>query len=388
MALLLLTGCGLGKPAATPAALVTTTEPPAAVAPRADQADATARPGAPRIVSGVAVYPGEIVPEDKAPVVAEIGGRILTLDLEVGQRVAAGGIVARLDSTVLEAQREQALAALEAAQAPTDLLKVEADETEIEAARADVAAAEAAYNRLLAGPTAEGIAVAEAAVRQAEADLADAQAAYDQVAWNPLIASLLESQQLEQAKLALAAAQAAYDKLVQGAAEDVIADAYAEVASSRARLHRLEEGPEPAEIAAAEAQLRQAETALYLAQLLLGKAAVRAPIDGIVARVDVVAGAMVEPGATLALLLTPAVKIETPVEESRMAQIQVGQGAHIRVNAFPDRVFDGAVAIIAPQLDPDSRTVLVTVRPVGDGGELAPGMAVTVEFDGDAATQP
>ena len=122
-----------------------------------------------------------------------------------------------------------------------------------------------------------------------------------------------------------------------------------------------------------------------MAQLQLDKAAVRAPIEGVVARVDVVAGAMVQPGATLGLVLTTAVKIETPVAESHMAQVHQGQPARIRVDAYPDRTFDGTVAIVAPQLDPDSRTVLVTVRPTGSADGLTPGMAATVEFVTDAA---
>ena len=383
--LLLLTGCSVGRAAvpSAPSPTATALPPVAATA----QPEANDQVGMPMIVDGLTVYPGEIVAQNEAPVVAEVGGRIMTLDLEVGQRVIAGGIVAQLDATILEAQREQALAALQAAQAQAELLKVEADETEIEAARAAVGAAEAAYNRLLAGPSADEVAAAEAAVRQAEAALADAQAAYDQVAWNPLIASLPESQQLADAKQALADAQARYDELSQGAAEDMVADAYAEVAAGRARLHRLEVGPEPAEIAAAAARLREAETALYVAQLQLDKAAVRAPIDGIVARVDVDAGAMVTPGTTLALVLTVAVKLETQVAESRMAQIHLGQPAYIRVDAFPDRVFAGAVAIIAPQVDPVTRTVRVTVRPVGDAAGLTPGMTATLEFDA-ATAQP
>ncbi len=58
------------------------------------------------------------------------------------------------------------------------------------------------------------------------------------------------------------------------------------LASARAQLMRLEEGAKPAQVQAAQAQVRQAETALYLAQLQLDKALVRAPISGVVASVN------------------------------------------------------------------------------------------------------
>lgn len=389
--MLLFSGCSIGRAAPQPFN-TPTYEPGVATTPAADTAEnaddtapampSPAVPDASRANSpdGAWVYTGEIEPEDEVAIVSEVEGQVLELHIEVGDRVTAGQVLLRIDSTMLEARRAQALADLEAAQAQLDLIQVEANAEDIEAARAVVAAADAAYKRALEGPTTEDLTMAEAQLRQAEAAVTRAQAAYDQVSWNPLIAALPESQALQQATLALEAAQAHYDKLAKGSAEEVIAAAYAQVAQARARLQQLEEGANPAQIQAAEAQVRQAETALYLAQLQLDKATVRAPIDGRVAQVNTATGAMALPGAPVARLLTPEVKIVVPVEESRLAQLHAGQQARIRVNAYPDRVFTGEVAIIAPQLDPTSRTVQVTVRPTDDALLLSPGMLATVEL--------
>lgn len=330
--------------------------------------------------AGQWIYTGEIEPEDEVTIVAEVGGHVLEMNVNEGDRVTAGQLLLRVDNTTLEAQRAQALAGLQAAQAQVELLKVEAIETDIEAARAGVAAAEAAYQRALDGPTDEDLTMAQSQLFQAEAAVRRAQAAYDQVSWNPLIAALPESLQLQQATLTLEAAQAQYDKLVKGATQDIIAGAYAQVASARAQLQRLEDGPQEAQIRAAEAQVSQAETALYLAQLQLGKANVRAPIDGIVSQVSLAVGAMALPGSPALRLFSPTVKIVIPVEESRMAQLQIGQPARIQVNAFPGQVFDGTLTAIAPQLDPATRTVRVTVQPTGDATMLTPGMFATVEL--------
>jgi HlyD family secretion protein len=385
--LLLLSACDLARPQPTPAFTPPTYEPGfvSTPAPAAEtESSAATAPGVvERVESGAGgpnSYTGEILPEERVPVVAEVAGQLIELNAEVGDRVNAGDVLARIDSATLEAQRAQALAGLEAAQAQLELLKVVADEADIEAARAAVAAADAAYKRAVEGPTPEDLTVAETQLRQAEAAVKRAQAAYNQVSWNPVVASLPESLQLEQATLTLEAAQAQYDKLVKGATADMIAGAYAQVAAARAQLLRLEEGVEPAQIQAAEAQVRQAETALYLAQLQLDKAIVRAPITGIVANVGMAVGTMAAPGVMIATLLSPNVKIEMLVEEARMAAVQIGQPVRIRVNAYPELTFDGEVALIAPELDPATRTVRVTIRPVGDATLLAPGMFASVEL--------
>ena len=380
-------GCPVGTLPATPARGGPPLYAAASVTPTATP-EPTAAPAAVQSGHAGGVLPAEIVPEDQVALVAETGGRILALDLAVGQRVSAGDIVARIDSSLLEAERALALTTLENAQAQLDLLRLPANEADIEAARAVVAAEAAAYARAVDGPSAAEIALAEAELREAESTVAIAQAAYDQVAWNPMIESLPETRQLELARLALDAAQARYDQLTLAASEADIAAAYARLADTRARLRRLEDGPDPVELAAAAAQVRQAETALYLAQLQLDKAVVRAPIDGIVARVDLAAGALASPGARLGLLMTPAVKVETQVDEARMARLAVGQTAAIRVSAFPGHAFTGTVAIIAPQVDPVSRTVTVTVRPGDDDAGLAPGMSATVEFPALTADLP
>lgn len=325
-------------------------------------------------------YTAEIVPVDQVPIVPEVAGRVLQLDLEVGDRVAKDDLILSVESSTYEAQRAQSLAALQATQAQLDLLLEGADEKDIEAARAAVTAADEAYKRALDGPTAEDLTMAEAQLRQAEAAVERAQAAYDQVSWNPLIAALPESLQLQSATLALESAKAQYEKIVQGATEDVIAGAYAQLAGARAQLEALEEGAKPAQIQAAQAQVNQAETGLYLAQLQLDKTQVRAPIDGTVASVSTAVGAMVAPGNPVAVLLSPDVEIAVAVEETMLPELRAGQPATIRVDAYPGREFSGEVAIIAPTLDSATRTVQVTIRPSEDAGVLLPGMFATVEL--------
>jgi multidrug efflux pump subunit AcrA (membrane-fusion protein) len=50
------------------------------------------------------------------------------------------------------------------------------------------------------------------------------------------------------------------------------------------------------------------------------------------------------------------------------------------VDAYPERVFEGEIALIAPALDPATRTVKVTIRPTGEAADLWPGMFASVEL--------
>jgi RND family efflux transporter MFP subunit len=161
----------------------------------------------------------------------------------------------------------------------------------------------------------------------------------------------------------------------------VISGARAQVVNAQAQLDRLLRGATQPQIDMVKAQIQQAETALYLAQIQVDKASVRSPIDGIVSRVNTAVGANVAPGAPVFELLSNDVKVVIAVEELRLAEVEVGQPVTIRVNAYPDRSFTGEVTIIAPELDPSTRTAQVTIRPTGDATGLAPGMFATVELD-------
>lgn len=325
-------------------------------------------------------YNGEIAAQHQVVVVAETAGMILSLPLDVGDRIAEGQPIARLDTTLLEAQKAQAMAGLAAAQAQLDLVQVAADPDDVAAAEAGVAAAGAAYQRAIGGATAEEQRLALAQLKMAEAAVTVAQAGYNQVKGNPAIGALPQSLQLQQATLGLEAAQAQYDKVLKGATQDVISGAYAQLAQARAGLQRLKEGAKDEQIRAVEAQVKQAEMAVYLAQLQLSKATVKAPVDGIVSRINSAEGAMAAPGAPLVTLLSRAVDITIAVEEARLAQLAIGQPASIRVDAYPDQLFQGEVAIIAPELDAATRTVQVTIRPTEATDLLAPGMFATVEL--------
>lgn len=328
---------------------------------------------------GALTYSGEIVAEQQVRVTGETAGRVLEVSVDVGDRVVMGQTLMRVDSAILEAQREQALAGLMAAQSQLDLLLSDPEAADLAAAQAALNAAGAGYQRAVDGASAEDLTMALAQVRQAEAAVNVAQAAYNQVKGNPNIGMLPQSMQLQQATIGLEAARAQYEKVAKGATSDVIAGAYAQVSNARAQLERLQRGPKAAQVRAAEAQVKQAETGLYMTQLQLDKATVKAPIDGVVSQMSISEGSMAGPGAPLLTLVSPEVKLVIAVEEAALGSLRIGQPASIQVAAWPDRTFEGTVKTIAPALDPATRTVQVTITPTNDeDGSLIPGMSATV----------
>lgn len=326
-------------------------------------------------------YNGEIEPDDTVTVMAEVSGKVLEVMVEEGDQVTAGQLLVRIDGGLLEAQQAQATAGLKAAQAQLDLVQVAPDAELLAAAEAGVNAAQVAYNEALKGATSEDIAIGEAQVRQAEAAVRVAQAAYNEVKGNPKIAAMPQSMQLEQATLGLEAAKAQFQKILNGAPDDAIARAYSGLVQAQTQLTNLQQGASEEQVAAVEAQIEQAEAGLYLATLQASKTTVAAPMDGIVINKNVAVGSMAAPGAPVVVIMSNDVNITIPVEESKMAQLALGQPALIQVNAYPTELFEGEIIRIAPQLDPSTRTVKVTIRPTNDTeNKLVPGMFATVDL--------
>src|SRR5581483_7508974 len=217
-------------------------------------------------------------------------------------------------------------AALQAARENYEKMRGGATESDLAAAQAALAAAQQNYNQVRKGPTADELAQLKAQVDNAQAALSQAQAAYDKVggASNPNIALLPQSTQLQQAtnnyRAALAAynnalshpnaadlaaakaqvdqAQAALSRLTPDAAQ--LAAAKAQVDQAQAALDRLT--PLPESLAVAQAQVKQAQAALDVLNVQLSKTKIASPSDGIVTRRAVNPGEIAAPGSTLLTL--------------------------------------------------------------------------------------
>ena len=69
------------------------------------------------------------------------------------------------------------------------------------------------------------------------------------------------------------------------------------------------------------------------------------------------------------------------VYENDLANVHVGETAEIRLNAYPDRAFNGRISNVLPVLDPALRTTKVRIE-VRNPGVMRVGMFVTATFHG------
>ena len=365
--------------------------------------------GTPRPAAGEITASGFIEAEEVA-IAAEVGGRIAEVLVAEGDTVEAGQVLIRLDDRIAQAQVALAQAGVEVAQAQLARARAGARPEEIRRARALLAQAEAARDgayqawqdarALLANPQDLNarIAQAEAQVNAARATLDQAVALKDlaEMAYNQYQAAMREWESIPEpyrpplspevhgviyaywkAWAGVNSAGAAYDGAREAldllyrirknpqslqaqvdAAEARYRTAEAAVAQAQAYLDGLVAGATPEEIAALEAQVRQAEAQRESARTVLAKLTLTAPVGGQVVEVVGHAGELAAPGATLITLADlEQVTLTVYVPQNRLGQVQVGQSVEVMVDSFPGRVFIGRVASIATEAEFTPRNI-------------------------------
>lgn len=143
-----------------------------------------------------------------------------------------------------------------------------------------------------------------------------------------------------------------------------------------ATQERLDEVKSNFEQSQAEVERWQAEVELNLERLQDTR--IVAPFDGIAddRRVDV--GQLVDPGTVLTTLYrTSELEARFSLPERYVGQVETGQEARIRVDAYPDRTFDGPITFVGPNIDQSTRTFPVKATLDNEEGTLKPGTFIT-----------
>ncbi len=306
---------------------------------------------------------GSVQPAASLNLVFRGSGPVADVFVAEGDRVEAGQVLARLDSTELELARQQALVGLRLAEArlaqarrPADPAEVAAAEAAVESARANLAAAQAAYQNLLQGPTPAQRKAAEANLERARVALQVAQAAYDQIAHLPNAGMMPQALQLQQATIDYEVAKANVENTLapptasqKAAALAQIAQAQAAMAQAEANLARLTRGPLPEDLAILEAQVEQAAVSLRQAELALRHAELVAPIAGVVGAVNIRRNEIPTPGQpAIVLTASGGFHIDLNVDEIDIARVAPGQRATITIDALGEEPLTGIVTSIAP----------------------------------------
>ena len=235
-----------------------------------------------------------------------VSGRISRLDVDEGARVTPGAELAQLDHVPFE--------------------------TEVAAATAQVAMAQAQFDKATRGYRTEEIAQAAAAVRQREADLANARVTDE--------------------RLKGLFPQGAVTRQDMDNADARVRESDAQLASAREQLALVTRGSRIEDIQTQEANLAAAKASLTRARTSLEDATLMAPSGGVVSVRAREVGAIVQAGQTIyTVALNDPVWIRAYVPQPRLGRIKPGMTVKIEVDSVPGKQFDGTVGFISPEAE-------------------------------------
>ncbi len=284
-------------------------------------------------------YPGTLLPQKTVTVTPKVSGKILKIHVKEGERVVADQLLVSLDDEIVKLQEAQARAAFNAA--------------------------EAQYQKAQKGVRKEELENAKALLAQAERDIDVARA------------------NLERAERLYKAGTISKSKYEES--DNAFKQALTQVDNARRNVNLMEEGATKEDLAMAHANMEAMKAQFELAKLQSSYAQVKAPGAGIVAKVLVDAGNMVDTRtALIAIVQDDPVYVEIPVPEKhygRFAEKRNSITALVSPIAYEGREpFHGTVHKIATIVDAASRTFLVEVEVENPEGLLRPGMYVNVKL--------
>lgn len=275
-----------------------------------------------------------------------IGGRIIKMPFEEGDRIKTGQVLAYLDKNEFEDNVNQA--------------------------KAETMVKQAQLNELLAGTRSEQIAQAEANTREKKATLANSEKLLEKnkLGYEANVVSLQEFQntqtQVKEAKAKLSSAEQALKEAINGPRKE-------DIQAARASLE------------AAKANLSGSMKNIYYTKLI-------SPSNGVILTRVQEPGAVVSATQTVySLSLNDPKWIQAYIDEVDLGKIYPGMIAEIKTDTYSDKVYKGQIGFISPvaEFTPKSvetkelRTDLVyrlRVIVKDPENELRQGMPVTVNL--------
>ena len=148
-----------------------------------------------------------------------------------------------------------------------------------------------------------------------------------------------------------------------------------QLVSAKQKLAILTAGPTKTEIAVQQAAVDEAKARLAIASAKLAECTISVPFTGDVTKVHVQPGDLATVRAPLLEMFDPAsLVVRFAVPESQSTQIAPGAAASIRLDAYPNRSFEGIISRVYPELDPKTRTRTVEAKLASAPDDLVPGM--------------
>jgi RND family efflux transporter MFP subunit len=314
---------------------------------------ATARPGE---VTGN----GYVIARRRAALSTVLSGRLVEVNVEEGNVVKAGQVVARIQHDDIDSQLADARQEVLVSDARIQELQqsLRQSQLELERLRADIAVLR------------ENVKQASAERDRARSDRDRNEALYRQ--------RIIGDDRWSALEAAAASADAAL-----AAAERRVTTGLAAETAWTAEIARRE-----AALATSRAQAQRAAESVKQAEILLEKTYVRAPFDGVVVHKDAEVGEVVAAtgaggnsrGSVATIVDPETLEVQVELAETRLGAITEGDSTRIVLDAAPDTGYPGRVRQVWPTADRQKATVEMRIEFLERPPILKPEMGARVTF--------
>lgn len=276
---------------------------------------------------------GTVEAIQEAKISAKIGGRIDQIFVKEGDTVQPSQTLIQLDKS--------------------DLILV------VEQAKTTVNMAKANLNKVLAGTRSEMIEQTKARLNQALEQLSNVRKDWEKMK-ELHGAGAISKQTIEKTETQYKIAQQ-------------------DVKAAKESLKMAESAATKEDINLVLAQINQAQAALASANHQLTNTSINAPIGGMITQKIANTGEMASPGVPLLIIKDISiVKIKSAISENLIKYASIGKPVKIKLEAYPDKSFNGTIQQIGSTVNPTTRTFELEIHVSNQNRLIRPGMFARV----------
>jgi RND family efflux transporter MFP subunit len=294
---------------------------------------------------------GSLASDESTDVAPAIGGKVVSVNFDVGSYVTKGSVLVRLDDRDARIRLEQAEAQYEQAKRAVDQAITGLRQAQVRLGVRD--------GEVFNIETFSQVKTVKANLELAEKEYVRSQKLFDS---GDISRSALDQR------------RAARDALI-GQMDDARSNAAVAVKAINAA---------EAQVASARAGVTTAETQVEQARKGLSDTVILSPISGYVSERISDPGEFITPNApntkVATIVRTSTLRMRIDVPEASIGKVAVGQGISLQTSAYPDRNFAGTVARMLPGLNATARTLTVEAEVDNGEGLLKPGQFATVRI--------
>jgi HlyD family secretion protein len=290
---------------------------------------------------------GEVRPIKFVNLTSEVQGRIVEINVNPGDHVTTGQPLVRVDPTQLESSSEAQAAGAQAAYSDVQNARsaVASAETNVQQQQQSLLAAEASLAQAR-----QAVNTAQTAVDREQVNLATAQRELKRTT------NLIESGVASRSEYDLAQDRVKQARVALNTAQAQLKSAEIAVEESKARVNQQREAVKSAQngvtqaqngVKTSEARANQQQALLRGTSSLRYKATTLSPLTGVVVDIPARVGQFTLASTSTTSLMTIAdmttINVEVNVDETEIAQVDVGQIAKVKVDALGDKEIEGTV---------------------------------------------